>query len=184
MDEILKEATKAITAHPYNFLYAPEVQRAFHALEQGIKERTEDTDTLVISIPAEKAGNSDRLKQLPLPVTDGKDSNGTKTISFDWFTLPEKRTGFADVAGGFVSALVKGLNGLPVERIPPENEVHEIKQKYTSGMKLRVIAMADDHGLSEGTVATVDFVDDIGQIHVKESGLALIQGPDEFEVMA
>lgn len=183
MVEILKEATKAITAHPYNFLYAPEVQRAFRALEQGIKERTEDTDTLVISIPAEKAGNADRLKQLPLPVTDGKDSNGIRTISFDWFSLPEDRTGFADVAGGFVSALVKGMNELPSSKALAENEIDEIKQKYTPGLRLRVVTMADDHGLPEGTVATVDLVDDIGQIHVKESGLALIPGTDEFEVV-
>ena len=31
-----------------------------------------------------------------------------------------------------------------------------------------------------GRVVTVNFIDGIGQIHVKESGLALIPGLDEF----
>jgi hypothetical protein len=32
-----------------------------------------------------------------------------------------------------------------------------------------------------GRVVTVKFIDDIGQIHLKESGLALIPGVDEYE---
>ena len=32
-------------------------------------------------------------------------------------------------------------------------------------------------------VVTVDFVDGIGQIHLEESGLALIPGLDEYEFM-
>ena len=42
--------------------------------------------------------------------------------------------------------------------------------------------MCDDHAPSAGEYE-VDFVDDYGQIHVKESGLALIPGIDEFEVI-
>lgn len=182
MDEILRDATAAIMDYPYSFMYRNEVQHAFRALEKGIKERTEETDTLVISIPADEVPDK-KLKLLPLPVTSGEDRDGMQIVSFDWFTLPEKRTGFADVAGGFISALVKGLNGLPEAKLPTESEIDEVKQNYSLGMKLRVLKMADDYGLSEGTIVTVDFVDDIGQIHVKESGLALIQGLDKFEVV-
>jgi hypothetical protein len=34
-----------------------------------------------------------------------------------------------------------------------------------------------------GRVVTVKFIDGIGQIHLEESGLALIPGIDEFEVL-
>ena len=34
-----------------------------------------------------------------------------------------------------------------------------------------------------GRVVTVKFIDGIGQIHLEESGLALIPGTDEFEVL-
>lgn len=32
-----------------------------------------------------------------------------------------------------------------------------------------------------GRVVTVKFIDDIGQIHLEESGLALIPGVDQYE---
>ena len=35
-----------------------------------------------------------------------------------------------------------------------------------------------------GREVTVKFIDDIGQIHLEESGLALIPGVDEYEVIA
>lgn len=41
--------------------------------------------------------------------------------------------------------------------------------------------MADDpHPIPDGTVLTVDFIDGIGQIHVKESGLAVIPDVDAW----
>ena len=183
MDEILREATEAIKKHPYNFMYTSEVQRAFRALEQGIKERTDDTDTLVVSLPETSLKDKGKISMLPLPVMEGEDSNGIKILNFDWFSFPENRTGFGILAGEFVSALVKGLNELPANGIPSPDEIEEIKCKYAPGTKLRIINMADDYGLSENTIATVDIVDDIGQIHVKESGVAIIPGIDVFEVI-
>ena len=183
MGVLLKEATETIKAHPYSFMYQGEVQRAFRALQKDINERTEDTDTLVISIPAEKIANPEKLHQLSLPVTAGEHSDGTKIINFDWFTLPEKRTGFANAASDFILTLVNGLNDLPDATSPSADEVKALKQKHTSGTKLRIVKMADDYGLPEETIATVNFVDDIGQIHVKESGVAIIPGIDEFEVV-
>ena len=35
-----------------------------------------------------------------------------------------------------------------------------------------------------GRVVTVKFIDGIGQIHLEESGLALIPGVDEYEVLS
>lgn len=57
------------------------------------------------------------------------------------------------------------------------------------GDKIRIIRMDDKNGTDfqarslDGKVVTVSFVDDIGQIHVEESGLALIPGVDTFEVI-
>ena len=54
------------------------------------------------------------------------------------------------------------------------------------GDKIRIIRMDDSNGKDQqarqmnGRVVTVNFIDGIGQIHVKESGLALIPGLDEF----
>lgn len=58
------------------------------------------------------------------------------------------------------------------------------------GDKLRIIRMDDNNGTDiqvrkmDGMVVTVKFVDDKGQIHIEESGLALIPGLDEYEMTA
>ena len=54
------------------------------------------------------------------------------------------------------------------------------------GNKIRIIRMDDSNGkdhqarMMAGRVVTVKFVDDLGQIHLEESGLALIPGIDEY----
>ena len=56
------------------------------------------------------------------------------------------------------------------------------------GDKIRIIRMDDSNGkdlqarLMAGRIVTVKFIDDLGQIHLEESGLALIPGIDEFEL--
>lgn len=55
------------------------------------------------------------------------------------------------------------------------------------GDKIRIIRMDDNNGTDlqarrmDGRVVTVKFIDDMRQIHLEESGLALIPGVDEFE---
>lgn len=55
------------------------------------------------------------------------------------------------------------------------------------GDKIRIIKMDDNNGADKqaakmnGRVVTVKFIDDIGQIHLEESGLALIPGTDQYE---
>ena len=57
------------------------------------------------------------------------------------------------------------------------------------GDKIRIIRMDDNNGsdvqarMLDGMVVTVSFIDDIGQIHLEESGLALIPGVDTFEIL-
>ena len=54
------------------------------------------------------------------------------------------------------------------------------------GDKIRIIRMDDSNGkdhqarMMSGRVVTVKFVDDLGQIHLEESGLALIPGVDSY----
>ena len=58
------------------------------------------------------------------------------------------------------------------------------------GDKIRIIRMDDSNGkdhqarMMAGRVVTVKFVDDLGQIHLEESGLALIPGIDVYVMMS
>lgn len=64
--------------------------------------------------------------------------------------------------------------------------MRHVKVLYPKGTKIKLIKMNDKYAPPSGTIGTVDFVDDIGQIHVKwESGgsLALIIGEDDFKVI-
>lgn len=64
--------------------------------------------------------------------------------------------------------------------------VDRIKQIYKEGTRVRVIKMNDPFPVEEGTEGTVDFVDDIGNIHCTfDNGrsLALVKGEDRFYVI-
>ena len=56
-----------------------------------------------------------------------------------------------------------------------------------TGDKIRIIRMDDSNGKDfqarqmSGRIVTVKFIDGIGQIHLEESGLALIPGVHEYE---
>ena len=65
-----------------------------------------------------------------------------------------------------------------------QKEVKRLRQQYPKGTRLKLISMEDPHGVPEGTVGAVDFIDDAGQIQMKwETGscLALIPGVDQFQ---
>ena len=58
-----------------------------------------------------------------------------------------------------------------------------IKEKYHSGVSIRLISMEKEPQMPEGLMGKVDFVDDAGQIHVQwdnGSTLALVCGVDRF----
>ena len=58
------------------------------------------------------------------------------------------------------------------------------------GDKIKILRMDDNNGKDwqatrmNGTFCTVRLVDSLGQIHLEESGLALIPGVDEYEVIS
>ena len=57
------------------------------------------------------------------------------------------------------------------------------------GSKIRVEKMDTAGGMDwqtkqlEGKIFTVRFIDSAGQIHLEETGIALIPGVDEFEIV-
>lgn len=59
------------------------------------------------------------------------------------------------------------------------------KKKYPKGTRIELISMEDPYApILPGTKGTVDFVDDMGQIHMKwDNGrtLALVPGEDNFK---
>ena len=67
-----------------------------------------------------------------------------------------------------------------------EKEIEEIRKKYVKGTKIKLIKMYDKQAVPTGEIGTVEFVDDIGTIHMKwknGSSLGLIVGVDNFEIL-
>ena len=67
-----------------------------------------------------------------------------------------------------------------------DNQVEIIKNKYPIGTRIRLHHMADDYGVPDGILGTVDFVDGAGQIQMTwDNGqtLALIESEDAFEII-
>lgn len=61
-----------------------------------------------------------------------------------------------------------------------------MKNKYPVGTRIKLIHMIDTFAVPDGTLGTVAFVDDAGQIHMRwDNGrtLALIEGVDEFVII-
>lgn len=66
------------------------------------------------------------------------------------------------------------------------DEIYELKARYTSGMRVRLISMSGEPQMYCGLEGTVRVVDDMGQIHVRwdnGSTLALNVDVDAFEVV-
>lgn len=71
-----------------------------------------------------------------------------------------------------------------MKRMPTEKEIARVRSQYPAGTRVRLISMDDPYShLKDGDMGTVEFTDDMGQIHVRwdcGSGLALIPGIDSF----
>lgn len=68
-----------------------------------------------------------------------------------------------------------------------QSEVEFLRNKYPPGTKIKCIHMNDDcHPVPDGTLGTVQFVDDAGTIHVgweNGSSLGLVPDEDKFVKM-
>ena len=67
-----------------------------------------------------------------------------------------------------------------------QKDIQALKNKYHKGTKIELIRMNDTQAPPTGTIGTVDYVDDIGTIHmIWETGstLGLIEGIDDFRII-
>ena len=62
-------------------------------------------------------------------------------------------------------------------------KVEMLKEAYPAGTKVMVDYMEDIHAIPSGSIGTVCLVDDIGQIHLNEWGLALVPDVDKFHIV-
>lgn len=65
-------------------------------------------------------------------------------------------------------------------------QVEKIKREYKKGTVIELVSMDDNYVPPSGTRGTVDYVDDIGTIHVNwetGSSLGLVVGEDQFKVI-
>lgn len=71
------------------------------------------------------------------------------------------------------------------ERNEKQNNLYAMKP----GDKIRILRMDDNGGKDwqatrmNGKICTVRLIDSLGQIHLQESGLAVIPGVDEYEII-
>ena len=64
--------------------------------------------------------------------------------------------------------------------------VEEMRKRYPSGTRVRLIRMDDIQAPPAGCMGTVRFVDDIGTVHVSwdnGSSLGIVYGVDEIEII-
>lgn len=65
-----------------------------------------------------------------------------------------------------------------------EGFVNEYKRLYPTGTRIELIHMDDEQAVPSGTKGTVEFVDDMGTIHMKWDngrGLGLVPNVDVFK---
>lgn len=66
------------------------------------------------------------------------------------------------------------------------NTTSKLQSQYPKGTRVELIRMDDIQAPPVGTQGTVEFIDDLGDIHVRwdnGSGLALIPGEDDFRIV-
>lgn len=67
-----------------------------------------------------------------------------------------------------------------------ENKLNYIKEKYPVGSRVKLNYMEDPYAVPSGTLGTIGYIDDEGQIGVSwdnGSSLSLIYGVDSFDVI-
>ena len=70
-----------------------------------------------------------------------------------------------------------------MNRIPSREQVERLRQRYPTGTRIVLHSMDDAQAPPTGTMGTVVYVDDMGQLGVERdngSALSLIPGEDSF----
>lgn len=68
-------------------------------------------------------------------------------------------------------------------RYPSVSTVRNLRERFPAGTRVELDYMDDPYGVPVGTRGTVNFVDDIGTVHVRwdsGSSLGLVYGEDRF----
>lgn len=52
-------------------------------------------------------------------------------------------------------------------RFPTRTEIEQLQRVYHKGLRVKLLKMNDSYSVEEGTLGTVQMVDDAGTIHVK-----------------
>ena len=71
--------------------------------------------------------------------------------------------------------------------IPSKETIERLRSQYKEGTRVRLDRMNDFQAPPEGTLGTVQFVDDIGSIHVRwdpGSTLAVAYGEDSCSIVS
>lgn len=98
--------------------------------------------------------------------------------------MPEKLEKITDLAG--LEDIILILEKQSNVKEHTQEEVQQIKEKYIAGLKVELVKMYDLQALPQKTRGFIDYVDDIGTLHIRwENGstLGLKLGVDEFKVI-
>lgn len=71
-------------------------------------------------------------------------------------------------------------------QFPNKKQLAMLREKYPAGTTVQLISMDDRQAPPVGTIGEVQFVDDIGNVHVKwqnGSSLAVIPGVDSVSIL-
>lgn len=121
--------------------------------------------------------NGKRYLYKTMQINEDKDK--LKVIIF-----PEKIRKEVDIAGLEDIILILDKQSQFIEYT--KKEIENIKIKYPKETRIKLIKQYDLQAVDSGTIGSVEYVDDAGQIHIKwDNGrtLALIHQIDEFEIL-
>lgn len=133
-------------------------------------------NSLTLEYLYNRDGEMDLYKTLTITEFDGK---------LKVRVSPDRLEGIIDVSE--LDDIILVLDKQSQTKNHTQEEIKYIREKYVKGTKIELVKMYDlIVPVPEGTKGIVDFVDDIGTIHVKwENGstLGLTVGIDEFKVL-
>ena len=133
-------------------------------------------NSLTLEYLYNRDGEIDLYKTLTITEFDGK---------LKVRVSPDRLEGIIDVSE--LDDVILTLDKQSQTKNHTKEEIKYIREKYVAGTKIELVKMYDLIApVPQGTKGIVDFVDDIGTIHIKwETGstLGLTVGIDEFKVL-
>ena len=133
-------------------------------------------NSLTLEYLYNRDGEQDVYKTLTITEFDGK---------LKVRVSPDRLEGIIDVSE--LDDIIITLDKQSQTKNHTQEEIKYIREKYVKGTKIELVKMYDLIApVPEGTKGIVDFVDDIGTIHVNwenGSGSGLSVGIDEFKVL-